>query len=87
MTWEHLSSINWPDCFSVNCKDGSSVTMLKGREGVGYLPPGDDPSGRGFIHADSPPARPGRRSRIGLCIYLDVIRSIEDREELLWGPR
>lgn len=87
MNWEQFESIAWPETFTVNCRDGTSLKLIKG-DGVAYEAPADDPSGRGMICATMFPARSGARRSYGQCVFLEEIRSIEDENgRVIWGMR
>jgi hypothetical protein len=83
MTEDDFLRIRWPEIFSVVFTDGTSLVLARGKDGVAFCPPGDDPAGRGFITALDHQAH-----ALGRACYLDTIeRIVSQAGQALWTAR
>jgi hypothetical protein len=84
MTEAEFLRIEWPECFVVECRDGSRERFLRG-EGVEFESAEDDPEGRGLLLVSTVPTRSGQRARYGRALHLDEVASISTESGgMLW---
>jgi len=68
MTEEKFLAIDWPEVFVVEYTDGTKEPLCRG-DGVTFIPPSDDPTGRGGVSAVVPKKHPRIQSEIGRHCY------------------
>jgi hypothetical protein len=83
-TYEGLRGFDWPTEFVVEYADGTRERLLRG-DGVGVMPPADDPEGCGAVFAESPRKHPRNQQRGGRYIRLTELRAVYAPDgRLLW---
>ncbi len=81
--YEELGEIDGPSEFIVEYPDGSRERLLRG-DGVGIVPPGDDPDGIGYLSADLPRKHP-RNRQFGRAVFFNEMRALYKLDgETLW---
>ena len=83
-TYEELRGLDWPIEFVVEYADGTRERLLRG-DGVGVLPPGDDPEGFGALLVELPMKHPRNQQRCGRHVRLTELRAVYAPDgRLLW---
>jgi hypothetical protein len=82
--YEELCGIQWPNEFVVEYADGTRERLLRG-DGVGVIPPADDPEGYGALCADLPKRHPRNQKQCGRHVRFSELRAIYSPDgRLLW---
>jgi hypothetical protein len=84
MTENDFLRIRWPEVFRVIIKDGSTLTLAAGEDGVTFSPAADDPSCRGFIAAADAGASRSARTMGRVCYLDEIVSIVTVTGQVLW---
>jgi hypothetical protein len=82
--YEELCGIHWSNEFVVEYADGRRERLLRG-DGVGVIPPADDPEGYGALCAALPKRHPRSQKQCERHVRFTELRAIYSPDgRLLW---
>ena len=73
--YEELRGIHWPEEFVVEYADGTRERLLRG-DGVGVIPPDDDPEGCGALCASLPKGHARNQKQCGRYVRFTELRAV-----------